>query len=138
MANRRRIFKEFFQKLFCGLFGFVEKESPSGPQGRDLRSDGGNCTSEDGSTTLEDDIAGFREVASMVESLVAVEEGRGRSFDDVRRPQREEDEVPPPSYESDSAEASMVADGFRYTPGGHGYPQSTPQTSSDRLGYWAK
>ncbi|KAG9256457.1 uncharacterized protein F5Z01DRAFT_650212 [Emericellopsis atlantica] len=133
VANRRRAFKGFLQKLFCGVFGLAEKES-STPQGRDLRTAG-----EEQQTTLEADIAGFREAADMVESLVAIEEGRGRaSFDDRRRPHWEEDDAPPPSYESDTAEGSMVADGFRYTPGGNGYPQTTPQTSSDRLGYWAK
>ncbi|KAI6781408.1 uncharacterized protein J7T54_002301 [Emericellopsis cladophorae] len=132
VANRRRVFKGFLQKLFCGVFGLAEKES-SAPQGRDLRTAG------EEQNTLEADIAGFREAADMVESLVVIEEGRGRvSFDDRRRPHWEEDAAPPPSYESDTAEGSMVADGFRYTPGGDGYPQTTPQTSSDRLGYWTK
>jgi len=132
VANRRRAFKGFLQKLFCGVFGLAEKES-SAPQGRDLR------TASEEQTTLEADIAGFREAADMVESLVTIEEGRGRvSFDDRRPTHWEEDATPPPSYESDTAEGSMVADGFRYTPGGNGYPQTTPQTSSDRLGYWTK
>lgn len=111
---------------------------------------------------MEQDLAGFREVADMVSSMVAAEEGRSNQFDPSPQGQQPSsasaavratypgsraDEAPPPSYEMDSAEESMVADGFRYTPGGMG--QSRPESqenvtqagansNSDRLGYGNK
>ncbi|UNI22002.1 hypothetical protein JDV02_007932 [Purpureocillium takamizusanense] len=83
---------------------------------------------EEGDTTMEEEIAQFREAAAMVGDIVAAEEGRarrshqGQNAVDVGGDEADS----PPSYESVSNESSVVANGFRYTPG------SSPDNSDHR------
>lgn len=138
------------------MFDFTEKEEGESPQGRDLRE--GN--SED-DTTMEQELARFREAASMVSSLIAAEEGRTQVVyfppaalppptavpDSIRAvyPGYNPNDTSLPTYEDDSVDASMVSDGFRYVPGERRYtPGASPeagsqgQGGSDRLGYGNK
>lgn len=150
VSERRRAAKQFISRIFCGLISFEEKpdnqgSASSSPQGRDLRAEnnGGYQTVEqvESDTTIEEELARFREAASMVSNLVAAEEGRNnqvlqrhlqqeqgqvnaRTFA-TAYPEHDEDESPPPAYENDAADSSMVADGFRYTPNGSGYTVDT-------------
>lgn len=180
VVMRREAVRGFFHGMFCGIFSFSEKDGPGvEPQGRDLRVEAGTYSnmSEDNSdpttptTTMEQELAGFREAASLVSSLIAAEEGRRQT---VQRPRPEplslSPPVPipgpprpmypysgydysagglasPPSYEADAAEASMVSDGFQYSPGQFNFqysPSSSPRagpqgiSNSDRLGYGNK
>jgi hypothetical protein len=177
VENNRQATRAFFRRLFCGLFGYEEKqeERPS-PQGRDTRSDAaggrGHDDDESPSTSMEQELANFREAASMVSNLIAAEEGRHQMRQQYRPqpppiPQQQRPPVHPtlatfvhsqtphagrfeshsslPSYESDTVDASMVADGFRPSPGGAEYtPSSSPEagsrgiSDSDRLGYGNK
>lgn len=169
--SRRDAVRGFFRGMFCGLLDFNEKdESPEtapSPQGRDLRSE------TPPTTTMEQELAGFREAASMVSNLIAAEEGRHSRMMQQRSAQPD---IPPrtpplppprpsitdpvramypgynntsesslPTYEFDSVEASMVSDGFRYSPSQFAYAPSSPTetgsqgtSSSDRLGYGNK
>jgi hypothetical protein len=177
LAMRREAVKTFFRRLFCGIFSFSEKDCPSqGPQGRDLRAEASATAATmredtDATTTMEQELAGFREAASMVSNLIAAEEGRHRMMQRTQpAPIAATPPVPiptpnrhthaysgynfpssglasPPSYEVDTAEASMVSDGFRYSPGQFEFqysPSSSPgagtqaPSNSDRLGYGNK
>ena len=151
--ERRRSAKRFLSRLFCGIFDFDEKSEESGssslsPQGIDLRHQGtgrvGTVEQEDQDTTMEQELARFREAATMVSSLIAAEEGRNNHVlrqqlgqEQQQQPHQRHtstisetagtaaaaaypglitDDAPPPTYENDAVDASMVADGFRYTP----------------------
>lgn len=178
LAMRREAVKTFFRRLFCGIFSFSEKDCPSqGPQGRDLRAEASATAAtmpddNDSTTTMEQELAGFREAASMVSNLIAAEEGRHRMMQrtqpepvaatppvPIPTPNRHMYAYPgynypssglasPPSYEVDTAEASMVSDGFRYSPGQFEFQYSpssspgagtqAPTSNSDRLGYGNK
>jgi hypothetical protein len=166
VAERRRAVRNFFSSLFCGIFGYEEKKDGEEPQGRDLRHNNTGAQRQDsGDTTMEQELASLRNAADMVSSLVAAEEGRNHQVPHQHQePQRVVEqsrevpqipdavqaaysgyfpgEAPPPSYENDAAEASMVADGFQYTPGGATYSPSNPAnqqgSNSDRLGYGNK
>lgn len=130
LANRRAAFQGFLSGLLCGLISFDEKTAEA-PQGRDLRRE---QTGEPEEPSMEQDIAGFRAAADMVESMIAAEEGRNRQvMEQSRQPQTAE--APPPTYETDRAESGVVADGFRYTRVGE---VEGGQSSSDRLGYGNK
>ncbi|KAF3061951.1 hypothetical protein GL218_03299 [Daldinia childiae] len=93
------------------------------------------------STTMEQEIAQFRAVASVVGDLVAAEEGRSHEYAHQR--QQHVIPAPPspasafpdyasideelPAYDEGSNDSRFVADGFRYTPG---CPYYTPNGSS--------
>ena len=177
VAERRRAVANFFRCIFCGLFGHDEKMDEQAPQGRDLRGSVAGRTrgQESDDTTMEQELAGLRNAADMESNLIAAEEGRNnqvlqqhwqqqqQQLREERRP--EPPTVPdpiraaypgyypgesqPPSYENDTVDASMVADGFRYTPGGLEHPPSSNNSAesgggvqgtsnSDRLGYGNK
>lgn len=160
MAERRRAVRNFFRALFCcGLFAWAEKdEGTAAPQGRDLRNGAGREEEDD--TTMEQELARFREAASMVSNLIAAEEGRNQTMVQREAPPTVAPsmqtayqgyvagDVSPPSYEYDSVEASLLADGFRYTRGEAEYTPGSPvegndrenhdSNNSDRLGYGNK
>lgn len=131
LANRRAAFQGVLSGLFCGLISFNEKTTEA-PQGRDLRRE--QTEEQEEEPSMEQDIAGFRAAADMVESMIAAEEGRNRQVAEQSR-QPESAEAPPPTYETDRAESGVVADGFRYTRVGE---VEGGQSSSDRLGYGNK
>ncbi|KAI1802688.1 hypothetical protein F4811DRAFT_388858 [Daldinia bambusicola] len=93
------------------------------------------------STTMEQEIAQFRAVASVVGDLVAAEEGRSREYVDERQYHRTPTPLSPtsafpeyasideelPAYDEGSNDSRFVADGFRYTPG---FPYYTPTDTS--------
>ncbi|KAK6954817.1 hypothetical protein Daesc_004786 [Daldinia eschscholtzii] len=93
------------------------------------------------STTMEQEIAQFRAVASVVGDLVAAEEGRSREHGNERQhhvtpaplsPTSAFPEYAPideelPAYDEGSNDSRFVADGFRYTPG---FLYYTPTESS--------
>ncbi|KAI2784538.1 hypothetical protein F4815DRAFT_440843 [Daldinia loculata] len=92
------------------------------------------------STTMEQEIAQFRAVASVVGDLVAAEEGRSREYVHERQhiiptppspasafPDYASIDEELPAYDEGSNDSRFVADGFRYTPG---YPHYTPNGSS--------
>lgn len=115
---------------------------------------------DDMSTTMTEEIAQFRNAASVVDDIVSAEEGRARTAayvhghipEPIPIPAREEsalvrdydigsqvgDGEELPAYEdNDGSEmSSVVADGFRYTPGSSEYSpqQSTSGSVSDILG----
>ncbi|KAJ6444292.1 salicylate hydroxylase [Purpureocillium lavendulum] len=72
-------------------------------------------------TTMEEEIAQFREAAAMVDNIIAAEEGRARQAHERQHANdADSDEVDsPPSYESVSNDSSIVANGFRYAPSHH-------------------
>jgi len=111
------------------------------------------------STTMTEEISQFRNVASVVEDIVAAEEGRSQvPLASMRIPVSETsslmrdydigsqvgDGEELPAYEDNdgSEDSSFVADGFRYTPGNSEYspsPSHSPAGSvSDILGPDAK
>ncbi|KAI2640362.1 hypothetical protein GGS26DRAFT_154748 [Hypomontagnella submonticulosa] len=100
------------------------------------------------STTMEQEIAQFRAVASVVGNLVAAEEGRSREYTGERP--KHNDPVPPsptsafpdyssvdeelPAYDEGINDSRFVADGFRYTPGSsYYYSSSDPSTTGSSL-----
>ncbi|KAI1652875.1 hypothetical protein F4813DRAFT_394224 [Daldinia decipiens] len=101
----------------------------------------GNEEEDNISTTMEQEIAQFRAVASVVGDLVAAEEGRSHEYTHQR--QQHVIPAPPspasafpdyasideelPAYDEGSNDSRFVADGFRYTPG---CPYYTPSGSS--------
>lgn len=93
--------------------------------------------------TMEQELAQFRAAASMVDSLVAAEEGRSRAAAvSTYRPapveQSDEKEDSPPDYETDEEgdAGAFVADGFRYSPGeGSPVASTVGMSGSDALGY---
>jgi hypothetical protein len=159
--SRRQAVRGFFRGMFCGLLDLHEKdESPeaatlsSSPQGRDLRAEE-DARPETPPTTMEQELAGFREAASMVSNLIAAEEGRHSRMMQQRRTQPDDitphmPPVPPPrpslvdparamytgynndsssslpTYEFANVETSMISDGFRYSPGQFQYAPSSP------------
>ncbi|OTA69677.1 hypothetical protein K449DRAFT_429148 [Hypoxylon sp. EC38] len=96
------------------------------------------------STTMEQEIAQFRAVASVVGDMVEAEEGRSRGL--VREMQQRNNPVPPsptsafpdyastdeelPAYDEGMNDPRFVADGFRYTPGSSYTPTDTSTTGS--------
>ncbi|CAG9939090.1 unnamed protein product [Clonostachys rosea f. rosea IK726] len=172
VESRKARVGAFFSRLFCGLFRFEEKddrqleEGHVAPQGRDLRRSE-SPSSDDESITMEQELARFREAANMVSSLIAFEEGRSAASQPRREdyppapparptpapvpadvpspvPRISTDDPSLPTYENDTVEGSMVADGFRYVPGSDSYPAPTSgvgsplNSNSDRLGYGNK
>lgn len=143
-AARREAFKSGFSALIHRLLSPFLDEEKEAERRRAVAAE---------TTTVQEEIAGLREAAELVENLVAVEEGRGRGghgYSAVPQPAPapvvnvsyagfETEEVRPPSYE----EERVVADGFRYTPGSSDRTPSSAVsdtsrgtfTSSDRLGY---
>lgn len=115
---------------------------------------------DDMSTTMTDEIAQFRNAASVVDDIVSAEEGRARTVayahghfpHPIPIPGRDQgaltrgfdigsqlgDGEELPAYEDhDGSEmSSVVADGFRYTPGNSNYSpeHSTSGSASDILG----
>ena len=82
---------------------------------------------------MQQELESFREAADMVENMIAAEEGRNQQV-----AQRQSVEVSPPSYETDTAESGIVADGFRYTRFGNEASEESGREGSDRLGYGNK
>jgi hypothetical protein len=145
-SRRKSAFKAFWRRMFVRGLDDEEKETMLAEQRcRAAQSQAENNLA----TTMEQEIAQFRTAADVVGDMVAAEEGRMRRdrgpaptptpfvFTNVAVP------VPPPSptgafpdymsvdeplpaYEPDSAESSVVADGYR--PGSDAY---TPSASSD-------
>lgn len=120
---RKEAVRAFFRNTFRAIFqrrvdATEEGEKPASRPSRD--------------TTMEQEIANFREAASMVEELVAAEEGRRiNSNRGAGRQQHRASESSPtrppsyrtydetlPAYDSGAEEAysSMVSDGSRYSP----------------------
>jgi len=110
---------------------------------------------EDGfSTTMTEEIAQFQNAASVVDDMVSAEEGRARTIayahgqipEPIPIPVRNEStlirdydigsqvgdgEVLPAYEDNDGSEmSSMVADGFRYTPGSTDYTPSNSDSGS--------
>lgn len=97
------------------------------------------------STTMEQEIAQLRAVASVVGDLVAAEEGHSREY--ARETEQRSVPTPPsptsafpeyapvdeelPAYDEGSNDSRFVADGFRYTPGGTSIESSTTGSSLD-------
>ncbi|KAI8958471.1 hypothetical protein F5Y11DRAFT_351481 [Daldinia sp. FL1419] len=99
------------------------------------------------STTMEQEIAQFRAVASVVGDLVAAEEGRSREY----AHERQQHQTPPPpsptsafpdyasideelpAYDEGSNDSRFVADGFRYTPGRPYYTSIEPPPTESSL-----
>ena len=173
----RKFFSALFCGLF-GHDEKIDKQARQGRDLRGSGSAGGTQSHESGDTTMEQELAGLRNAADMVSNLIAAEEGRHNHFlqqqwsyqqqgrgerdpappavpDPIRaaypgyNPGYNPGELTPPSYENDAVDTSMVADGFRYTPGGTELPPSSniPSESgggvqgtsnSDRLGYGNK
>ncbi|SPJ78756.1 uncharacterized protein FTOL_07147 [Fusarium torulosum] len=118
-----------------------------------LRGDRRRRASSGSDTTMEEEIAQFREAAHVVEGIVAAEEGHSRasSYSYTTGPS-----VPPrpshhiaatsypgfidnddslPAYDDDERDSSVVADGCRYTPGSSDYtPSTSGSNASDVLG----
>ncbi|KAI1134502.1 hypothetical protein F5Y05DRAFT_206956 [Hypoxylon sp. FL0543] len=96
------------------------------------------------STTMEQEIAQFRAVASVVGDMVEAEEGRSRGF--AREIQQHSAPVPPspssafpdyastdeelPAYDEGMNDPRFVADGLRYTPGSSYTPTDSSTTGS--------
>jgi hypothetical protein len=112
-------------------------------------------TEDDDETTMEQDLAQFREAAALVGNLIAAEEGIPQrmaprhSMPPRHRPRlsmesdgfNSEDE-PLPTYEELAPSSMAVQDGFRYTPdtppadpAANSAPESPDSNNSDRLGY---
>jgi len=150
-ANKAAIkaaLKKFVRRLFPGLAGDEEKAAMVRQPESDTESDLGN--------TMEQEIAQFRAAANVVGDMISAAE-EGRTQQRRRRCQYQpppEDYTPtppspgafaeympeddiPPAYEerrrspSISAEASMVSNGFRYTPGSGGI---TPSSGASQPG----
>ncbi|KAI1415874.1 hypothetical protein F5Y13DRAFT_155544 [Hypoxylon sp. FL1857] len=99
------------------------------------------------STTMEQEIAQFRAVASVVGDMVEAEEGRSRGL--VRGMQQQSTPVPPsptsafpdyastdeelPAYDEGMNDPRFVADGFRYTPGSSCYTPADTSTTGSSL-----
>ncbi|XXG94501.1 hypothetical protein Hte_000758 [Hypoxylon texense] len=99
------------------------------------------------STTMEQEIAQFRAVASVVGSLVAAEEGHSREY--ARETRQRDAPAPPsptsafpdyasvdeelPAYDEGSDDSRFVADGFRYTPGSSCYTPNGSSTTESSL-----
>ena len=75
------------------------------------------------STTMTEDIAGFRNAADLVSDMIAAEEGRGMSM-------YVDGEEGLPTYE----ELGSVSDGCRFTPGSSDYSPSLAGSAGDILG----
>ncbi|KAI1779837.1 hypothetical protein F4818DRAFT_155040 [Hypoxylon cercidicola] len=122
------------------------QEIEDGEKDAMMRRIGSDSEEEDNlSTTMEQEIAQFRAVASVVDSLVAAEEGRSHEY--AREARRHDIPTPPsptsafpdyasvdeelPAYDEGSDDSRFVADGFRYTPGSSCYISSeSPATES--------
>lgn len=97
---------------------------------------------------MEQEIARFREAASMVGDIVAAEEGRVQQREMVQRAAPKgarasypefvvDDEVPPAYAMEAETPDSVIADGFRYTPGSETTASENAAVggANDRLGY---
>ncbi|KJZ78041.1 hypothetical protein HIM_02678 [Hirsutella minnesotensis 3608] len=90
-------------------------------------------------TTMEEEIAQLREVATMIDGMVTAEGGRARRStssaasapptSSPRRPRQpsmssveDEDSLPPYDTDDESGNPSLVVDGFRYIPGSTSNP----------------
>ncbi|KAI1382028.1 hypothetical protein F4677DRAFT_12673 [Hypoxylon crocopeplum] len=114
-----------------------------------LRRLNGSESEEDDnlSTTMEQEIAQFRAVASVVGSLVAAEEGRSHEY--PREIQQHNAPMPPsptsafpdyasvdeelPAYDEGMNDSRFVADGLRYTPGSSLYTSTDPSMTESSL-----
>lgn len=110
---------------------------------RGLHESDNEYEEDDISTTMEQDIAQFRAVASVVGHLVAAEEGRSREYPREMQEQRNIPTPPSPTsafpdyasvdeelpaYDAGSEDSGFVADGFRP---GHGNSRYTPPESTE-------
>ncbi|KAF7544874.1 hypothetical protein G7046_g9690 [Stylonectria norvegica] len=94
--------------------------------------------------SMAQEIAQFRQAASLVEGLVAAEEGRSRTTTTQQTPPPmvpqhtspsavfELDEQLP-SYDDESVDSSIVSDGCRYTPGTTVYTPSSNGSNADNV-----
>lgn len=120
--------------------------------GRDANADAdekeamlsGRCESDD-ETSMEQEIAQLRQAASIVEGMVAAEEGRSqRAMVQHATPAIVCQHAYPvfglnpealPDYDDEMTASSVVADGCRYTPGSSDYtPSNNGSNASDVLG----
>ncbi|KAI1107587.1 hypothetical protein F4804DRAFT_329319 [Jackrogersella minutella] len=105
------------------------------------------------STTMEQEIAQFRAVASVVGDIIEAEEGRSREMSQHSSPQNSSPQhsspVPLsptsafpdcasideelPAYDEGSNDPRFVADGFRYTPGSSCYTPTESSTTGSSL-----
>lgn len=158
-ASRRAARKHIIRRFLSRMSGYgTDDESTADYEEKreQLLSE-----SEDGmSTTMTEEIAQFKYAASVVDDMVSAEEGRARTVayvhghrpEPIPIPAREEtalmrvydmgsqvgDGEELPAYEDhDGSEmSSVIADGFRYTPGSSEYSpqQSASGSVSDILG----
>ncbi|KAI0378100.1 hypothetical protein F5Y04DRAFT_262913 [Hypomontagnella monticulosa] len=126
----------------------VEDEEKEAMMRRLHRSDSEAEEEDNLSTTMEQEIAQFRAVASVVGDLVAAEEGRSHGYAGAERP-KPNDPVPPsptsafpdyasvdeelPAYDEGSNDSRFVADGFRYTPNSSYYSPSDSSVTGSSL-----
>lgn len=125
---------------------------------RQERQQIGSSRIEEPNSTMEQELARFREAATMVGDIVAAEEGRGQRAEMTQQgppvvPVGARTAYPgyaveefPPAYSGQTHELlgdamGVVADGFRYSPGSTETTLSTTGSSfagsnaNDRLGY---
>lgn len=145
-AARKAAIKAFFRHIFRCSDDDEEKEAML--RGRDA---------SDEETTMEQEIAQFRAAASMVEGIVAAEEGRMHRSVAERREMIQHATLPPPpprppmvpyhaqslypgyvvedvhlpTYDEETVDSSVVSDGCRYTPGTLDYTPSTTASNAD-------
>ena len=134
--ERKEAVKAFFRAAARRVFArFLDEEKEA-----ERRREFDENTS---TATVEAEIAGFREAATMVAGMVAMEEGQRLVQAEEATPLyvgSESDDEVLPAYDDDS---SVVADGFRYTPGSSEMTpspassdfDSLSSSGSDRLGY---
>jgi hypothetical protein len=153
-AYRRMAHKHMITRLLARISG-----NPSGDEFDDYeeKREALLASAEDGmSTTMTEDITQLRNAAHVVGEMVVAEEGRAMSISPSESASLQASEERPllqdfemtmltqvggeelPAYEdNDGSEmSSVIADGFRYTPGGSNYsPSHSPSGSvSDILG----
>jgi hypothetical protein len=153
-AARRQAIRDFVCGLFRSLVDYDAEKRAAEEERRQALAErqaeeGQRRTQEqqdEQETTMEQELAGFRVAAALVDDLVS-----------GRRPVPQQQElqprpVPPrppisgfvtyddrlPTYEEQIHDSAVVADGFRYEPGLRSSERQhlpTPERSSDRLGY---
>lgn len=147
--NRNSNIRDFFRRMLCHLDEDEEEKRAM------LRR--GSFDSDD-ETTMEEEIVQFRNAASVVEGMVAAEEGRSMSQSPMVQQTTTAPVMPTPAppmvpvhdsvayhgymygdevlpaYEDDSTDSSVVSDGCRYTPGASDYTPSNGSNADDVLG----
>jgi hypothetical protein len=157
-AARKEAIRNFICRIFRSLIDYDAEKRAAEEERRQALAErqaeeGQRGVESEEDTSMEQELAGLRVAAAMVDDLVS---GRRPPMQQMReQPQQHEPQppaVPPrspmagfvtyddrlPTYEEQVHDSAVIADGFRFEPGLRASEQQhlpVPERSSDRLGY---